>query len=130
MSLSVDQVRFNLGNLGILRSDLEMTGKYLGDSGRVWNIVRDGISSSTQPNVERGKEIPRGGKKRLPASGTLRAGLFHSGTSASACVLHPSFKSRCSKFTWSFGTYQRGVKDQCAVEVAPSQSEGTPRVQG
>ena len=31
--------------------------------------------------------------EKLPASGTLRAGLCHSGTSASVCVLHPSSKS-------------------------------------
>ena len=57
-------------------------------------------------------------------------GLGHSGTSASACVLHLSFKSWHPEFTWSFGTYQRGMKDQCACAATPSQSEGTLRVQG
>ena len=69
--------------------------------------TRDGISSSSQPSVGRG----RNSLKRLPASKTLRVGLCHSRTLALACVLHPSFKFWCPKFTWSFRTYQGGVKD-------------------
>ena len=57
----------------------------------------------TQPNVGSRKETPNGGKReseeRLLASGTPRVGLCHSGTSASACVLHLSFKSSCPEFT-------------------------------
>ena len=44
-------------------------------------------------------EREREREERLLASGTPRAGLCHSGTLASACVLHPSFKSSCPKFT-------------------------------
>ena len=50
-----------------------------------------------------GRKSPKGEVRergeKLPASGTLRAGLCHSGTSASACVLRPSSKSSCPEFT-------------------------------
>ena len=38
-------------------------------------------------------------EEKLPASGTPRVGLCHSGTSASACVLDLSSKSSCPEFT-------------------------------
>ena len=85
--------------------------------------VRDGISSSPQPNMGRGRKSLKG---RLLASGTPRVGLSHRRTLDSACVLCLSFKSGCAEFRWSFGTYQRGVKDRCTGKVTPSQSEGTP----
>ena len=49
-------------------------------------------------------------EEKLPASRTLRVGLCHSGTLASACVVRLSSKSSCPEFTESFGTYQRGMK--------------------
>ena len=55
--------------------------------------------TTTQPNVGRGrKSLMEKGRERLPASGTLRVGLCHSGTSASACMLRLSFKSSCPEF--------------------------------
>ena len=64
---------------------------------------RDFPPTTTQPNVGSRKEIPEGEgreqEEKLPASRTLRAGLCHSGTLASACVLRPSSKSSCPEFT-------------------------------
>ena len=55
--------------------------------------------TTTQPNMGMGRKSLMEKGKRLLASRTPRVGLCHSGTSASACVLHLSFKSSCPKFT-------------------------------
>ena len=56
--------------------------------------------TTTQPNMRMGRKSLMGEERtRLPASGTPRVGLCHSGSLASACVLCLSFKSSCPEFT-------------------------------